>query len=107
MTDRENIEDVLKMFRHKPAARVKRVVMSAYGESLAGDGRGSGGFWNRPVPLYAAAAVLVVMVGVSFLAGQRGVPSGPVRTVTEPAVPAGGAASPAGIEWSTAVNDLL
>jgi len=75
--------------------------MSAYDEAFGG-GRAKQGpvaFWKRPVPLYAAAAALVVMIGVSFVAGQRA----PVQGTT----PADGAVTSADIEWSAAENDLL
>ncbi len=67
-----DIEAELRRYRREPGAGVKRSVLSSYADSYrrgvaAGD---RGGFWKRPMPLYAAAAMLVAAIGLSFLAGR-------------------------------------
>lgn len=113
MTDRRDIEESLKSFHHQPGGRVKRSVMSAYARAASArvEGGHSRGFWIRPVPLYAAAAVLVLMVAVAFAAGRYTSPAAspavtPAATAVSPAS-ADGAVTSHDIEWSTATNDLL
>jgi len=72
MNAKLNIEELLKRFRSEPAPRVKREVMSKYAERC---GRAQGTadaapFWRRSVPLYFAAALIVVTAGISFVGGQ-------------------------------------
>lgn len=106
MNDRHDIEAQLKAFRHRPDDRVKGAVMEAYAAGSATDTRRRG-FWRRPVPLYAAAAVVVVTVGLSFFAGTRVSP--PVHPVTavQPADTVDGVVTSQDIEWSAAERDIL
>ena len=106
MNDRHDIEEQLEGFRHRPGGRVKKAVMDAYADGDA-PVRGTGGFWRRPVPLYAAAAVAIVMVGLSFLAGvQARRPAAPA-TAVQPADSVDGVVTTQDIEWSVAERDLL
>ena len=73
MNDHRDIEKTLKRFRHRPDPRVRRSVMARFSDKL-GPTRAGGRavfFWTRPVPLYLAAAALVVAVGLSFFAGRQ------------------------------------
>jgi len=73
MNTKPNIEELLKRFRSDPAPRVKRAVLSKYAERF-GRGRTAAGaerLWRRSVPLYVAAALIVVASGLSFVGGQK------------------------------------
>ncbi len=96
MNDHREIEASLKNFNHEPTGQVKQSVMSAYRNSFSREvGPRTGGLWRRPIPLYVAATALVVMIGVSFVAGKS--------ISSRDTVPS----APAEIEWSVARNDLL
>jgi len=72
MTAKPDIENLLKRFRIEPSPRVKRAVLSKYAESR-GRARGTphaAPLWRRSVPLYFAAALIVVVAGLSFVGGQ-------------------------------------
>jgi len=72
MNTKLNIEELLKRFRSEPGPRVKRAVLSKYAERC-GRTRGAANaapFWRRSVPLYFAAALIVVIAGLSFVGGQ-------------------------------------
>jgi hypothetical protein len=97
MSDRHDIEEQLKQFRHDPGAQTKERVMSSYRRAHAVGAP----FWRRPVPLYAAAAFVVVMVGVSFAAGRRVSATAGAGEVS-PSVPVS-----IDVEWSRAECDLL
>jgi hypothetical protein len=85
MNAKHDIEELLKRFRIQPSPRVKRAAMARYAESLgrgerlgglpkvagAGSDRGGAGLWRRPVPLYIAAALIVVAAGLAFVGGQE------------------------------------
>lgn len=66
----------------------------------------AGGFWKRPVPLYVAAAAILILVGLSFAAG---------RSTSRPQSNAGSEEPRQGpmtttsvdIKWVAAENDLL
>jgi hypothetical protein len=73
MNRKWDIEDLLMRFRITPGARVKRAVLSKYAERH-GRARGAAGaiaVWRRPVPLYIAAAFVLLAAGLSFIGGQR------------------------------------
>ena len=73
MNRKRDIEDLLMRFRITPGARVKRAVLSKYAERH-GRARGEAGtmsVWRRPVPLYVAAAFVLLAAGVSFIGGQK------------------------------------
>ncbi len=74
MTKKPTIEDLLMRFRNEPSARVKRAVLARYAERY-GRGRhvatGAIRLSRKPVPLYVAAALVVVAAGLSFMGGQR------------------------------------
>jgi hypothetical protein len=67
-----NIEDLLKRFRSKPSPRVKQAVLSKYAESCGRAQRNANAepFWRKSVPLYYAAALIVVAAALSFVGGQ-------------------------------------
>jgi len=67
-----DIENLLKRFRSEPSPRVKRAVLARYAERR-GHAKGAAAaapFWRRSVPLYFAAALVVVVAGLSFVGGQ-------------------------------------
>jgi hypothetical protein len=68
-----DIEELLKRFRSEPSSRVKRTVLSRYAERCSGaqEIAGAAKLWRRPVPLYFAAALIVVAAGLSFVGGQK------------------------------------
>ena len=109
MNDHRDIEKTLKRFRHRPDPRVRRSVMARFSDTLGparAGGRGSF-FWTRPVPLYLAAAVLVVAAGLSFFAGRQ------VTLAVAPADTFRGSALdttltlPQEMLWESAQNDIL
>jgi len=109
MSDRHDIEETLRRFRHDTDARARDAVMSSYRDAFPGGAPPRrAGFWKRPIPLYAALAAVVVMVGLSFVAGrhlpgarggQSGLPSAPTGETVTPAA--------ADIEWTRAESDAL
>ncbi len=109
MNDQRDIEETLRKFRHDSYARAKQSVMSAYDASFAGsDGtRGAVAFWKRPIPLYIAAMMAVLMVAGAFLAGRRTSIQDISPVTSQQPAPADGAVTSADIEWSAAENDLL
>jgi len=99
MTDRDDLEKTLREFQHQPGERVKRAVMSEFERAVAGRGRRRG-FWRRPLPLYAAAALFLAVAGLSFWAGQRSVRPGRAAQIVLP--------EPShDVEWCAAETDLL
>ena len=106
MRDDFDVEDTLRRYRTEPSARVKRTVRDRFGE-MRDPGPKHRGFWKRPIPLYAAATALAIVVGLSFAAG---------RTTSRDGYRTGSSTQPAGqdtlmtsveIEWVPAENDLL
>ena len=73
MNAKLDIEELLKRFRSEPSPRVKRTVLSRYAErcSRTRGVAGAAKLWRRPVPLYFAAALIVVAAGLSFVGGQK------------------------------------
>lgn len=99
MTDRDDLEKTLREFQHQPGERVKRAVMSEFERSVGGRGRRRA-FWSTPLPLYAAAALLIAVAGLSFWAGQRSVRLGRGTETVHPS-------PPQDVEWCAAETDLL
>jgi hypothetical protein len=98
MKDEFDVEGSLKDYEHKPSAPTKQSVLAEF-EKRAG----RVALWKRPVPLYAAAVVLVIAMGFSFAAGQRSIPgASPKVTGHEDAV-----VTSDDIEWTSAVRDFL
>jgi hypothetical protein len=104
MTDHHDIEETLKQFKHEPAPKSKQAVMNAYRNAFAA--RPGIAFWKRPIPLYAAAIIAIVLVGVSFVAGLRS-SMGVETRVSAPEENVDGAVTSQDIEWRPAQNDLL
>jgi|WetSurMetagenome_2_1015567.scaffolds.fasta_scaffold28788_4 hypothetical protein len=74
MNRKLDIEDMLKRFRKEPDPRVKRAVLARYAERFDREQRATARaerLWRRPVPLYMAAALAIVVAGISFIAGQK------------------------------------
>lgn len=73
MNAKLDIEELLKRFRSEPSLRVKRTVLSRYAERCSRARRVAGAteLWRRPVPLYFAAALIVVAAGLSFVGGRK------------------------------------
>lgn len=104
MTDHRDIEEALREFEHDPAAGVKDAVMAAYGEAYRAPARTE--LWKRPVPLYAAAAVVIFLAGMSFVAGRHVAPADRAG-VAPTAEPADGSVTSQVIEWRPATSDVL
>jgi len=104
MTDERHIEDTLKQFAHEPAPGSKQTVMAAYREAQAA--RPPVPFWKRPIPLYAAAVIVAVLVAASFLAGQRS-STVPENRTSASLENADGVVTSQEIQWRPAQNDLL
>ena len=109
MRDDHDIEKGLKGFEHQPHKRVKKTVMSAFRREFATTGaQGSPvRFWRRPVPLYVAAAFVVVMMGVSYFAGQRSLASSSQPMAPEHLIQGNDVAPEGEITWTVAKRDLL
>ena len=77
MRDDHEVEKDLKGFEHRPDDRVKKAVMSAFKREINATGADGNraNFWRRPVPLYAAAVFVIVMMGLSYVAGKRSLES--------------------------------
>jgi hypothetical protein len=73
MNRKLDIEDLLMRFRITPGERVKRAVLARFAERRGGAGAAPGrmSVWRRPVPLYAAVALVLLAAGLSFAGGQR------------------------------------
>ncbi|MFO7654583.1 MAG: hypothetical protein R6X25_12300 [Candidatus Krumholzibacteriia bacterium] len=108
MADTHDIERLLREFRYEADPSRKEALLGAFAavRHESQPPRRSR-VWARPIPLYAAAAVLVAMVGLSFFAGQRVAALDRQRAVAEPHAPAADADAPHSIPWSTAASDLL
>ena len=73
MSKEIDIEGLLKRAPIGSDPRVKRAVLSRYAQRY-GKARGSAGmnpFWRKPVPLYLATALVLVIAALSFLGGRR------------------------------------
>jgi len=109
MRDDYDIEDAMRRYEAQPSARVKQSVLARFGAMRhAGTAHGSApGFWKQRVPLYAVAAALVIVVGLSFAAGRSMSRAGDHGgSTTGPASEKSLTSSPAA-EWVAAENDLL
>ena len=99
-----DIERLLKRYPSDPGPEVKRSVLGRFSRAFA-IGRPPGhavGFWKRPIPLYAAAAGVILALGLSFFAGRWAA----TPEVSERVDSNRPAAAPA-VTWEAAVNDLL
>ena len=109
MRDDFDIEDALRRHRCDPSPRVKQSVLAELDRTRRHGSihRGAAGFWKRPVPLYVAAAALVIVVGLAFAAGrmtswtdrQSGLSGEPSREKND--------ITSRDIHWVAAENDLL
>jgi hypothetical protein len=105
MNDDIDIEEVLKRYRSDPGAKVKQAVLSRFTQVFGGARPVKNGvrFWTRPIPLYVAAATIIIAVALSFFAGRRMSPSdrqlGPSQETYSTAIQE--------VEWEAAPNDLL
>jgi hypothetical protein len=110
MTTDFDVEGALGRFRHEPSARVKRSVMTAFRHTFRGGDRGGRRvrFWRRPVPLYAAAATLLVLVGLSFALGRTTSRAGGSQSGLSPERPGGkNVVTSQDMNWVAAENDVL
>jgi hypothetical protein len=99
-----DIERLLKGYPSAPGPEVKRSVLARFSAVFATGHTPDHAvvFWKRPIPLYAAAAGVVLALGLSFVAGRwAATPERPAyHELNQPA------AAPA-VTWEAAVNDLL
>jgi hypothetical protein len=66
-----DIEDALKKYRHKPGSRVKRSVLTRFADRTRHRVTpGIRGLWRKPVPLYLAAAQIVIALAFGFFVAQ-------------------------------------
>jgi hypothetical protein len=99
-----DIERLLQRFPGEPRPEVKRSVLDRFAKTFA-SGRSTrhvAGWWHRPIPLYAAAVVFVLALGLAFFAGRWGIAterSGSIESSQPAAAPA--------VTWEAAVKDLL
>ncbi|UCH83946.1 MAG: hypothetical protein JSW50_16150 [Candidatus Latescibacterota bacterium] len=106
-----DIEDTLKRFRHEPDSRVKRSILGRFSQRAAA--LSGPGFLRRPVPLYLAAAQIVIALCLGFfvarslpLSEKVSISDDKGSTRMEPAqTPAQAVA--AELEWEVAPNDIL
>ena len=109
MKDSQDIEEVLKKSRLGPRPHVKERVLSEFMRSHDAKHAHSveSGFWKKSVPLYAVAASLVILVGLSFVAGQKtSRPESPPTTSQELSSPQE-IKSAQDITWHITERDLL
>jgi hypothetical protein len=106
MKDDFDPEDVLRRYEADPSAKVKRTVLDRFGKEHAERTRRPG-FWKRPVPLYAAAAALVIVMGFSYTAGERRARAEGHPHVTGDTLQTGHTSKTGDVEWVSAENDLL
>ena len=109
MNDHNDLEKGLKNFRHRPDPQVRRSVMARFRDTVdpARAAKRSTFFWARPIPLYLAAAVVFVAIGLSFFAGRQ-VPlaSSPTGTFQDSALDST-FVLPQEMLWEPARNDIL
>ena len=109
MKDNHDIEDVLKKSGVTPSPRVKDRVLSEFSRALGNNNaRGvKASFWRTPIPLYAVAASVVILVGLSFVAGQKtSRPESPPAAVQELSQPEE-IKTAQDIGWTVTARDLL
>ena len=110
MNRKLDIEDMLKRFRKEPGPLVKHAVLARYAERFGREQRATarvGRLWQRPVPLYMAAALAIVFAGISFIAGQKH--SRPMRTARSESTAVQDSLANAVINqsWRVAPRDVL
>jgi hypothetical protein len=92
----EELEQLLREGSAGPGAGVEAAVLGSY-DAVYGSRR----FWKRPVPMYQAAASLVLVAGLALVLGRMSGPQAP--PIRDPAL-----SSPvAEVGWSTAAPDVL
>jgi len=106
-----DIEDALRNYRHEPGPQVKRSVLSRFVRRNAS--RAGSGFLRRPVPLYLAAAQIVIALGLGF-AVARVLPLSDAGTVSKQNRPVQAETGrepsdsiAADLTWEIAPNDVL
>lgn len=99
-----DIERLLKRFPGEPGPEVKRSVLDRFAKTFASgrSPRRAAGLWHQPIPLYAAAAALILALGLAFFAGRWVVITEKPQSVESSPAPA----APT-VTWESAVNDLL
>lgn len=104
-----DIEDILKRYDCEPGENTKRSVLDRFRQTHPVDapGRDSRGFWRKPVPVYVAAAALMVLAGFAFLAGRQSARSEAPPGLSGKATDERAVVTPEAIEWVAAENDLL
>ncbi len=109
MKDDHDVEKGLKEFEHQPDKRVKRAVMSAFEREFDGGGirRGKVSIWKRSVPLYAVVAFVIVMMGLSYIAGKRSLNANDGPLVPNQLIQENNMATDEEITWTVAERDLL
>ena len=109
MRDDYDIEDALKKSRLRPSPRVKKRVLSEFIRSHDAKHAQSvePGFWKKPIPLYAVAASLVILVGLSFYAGQKTLRPESPPTVSQELSQPQEITTAQDITWRIAERDLL
>jgi hypothetical protein len=124
MRDDFDVEDVLRRYKAEPGARVKKEVLSRFAgmrgnEARLTEARDTGtretgtarrrapGWWKRPVPLYAAAAALVIVMGFSFAAGERRARVERQSSMAGDTLQTENTRGAADTKWVAAENDLL
>ncbi len=109
MNDNFDIEEVLKRFRHEPDEKTKQSVLSSFRRAHASSGshRPTAGFWRRPVPLYLAAAAILVLGVLSFVVGQRTRRADGRSAISGGLYQENGLVGSEEIKWIPAENDLL
>jgi hypothetical protein len=98
-----DIERLLKRYPSDPGPEVKRSVLDRFSRAFASRRSPGHGvrFWNRRIPLYAAAAGVILALGLSFLAGRwaAGHERPEITDANRPATTT--------VTWEPAANDLL
>lgn len=106
MKDEFDVEGLLRRYNAGPGEHTKKSVMDRFNRARGAHAE-RGGFWRRPVPLYRAAIVLLLLVGLSFAAGRQ-FSSGPAARYSGPdQAPALPAAAVDVIDWVPADSDFL
>jgi hypothetical protein len=107
--DNHDIEEVLKKSRLGPSPSVKKRVLSEFMRSHDAKPAQSvePGFWRKPIPLYAVAASLVFLVGLSFLAGQKTSRPEVPPIASQELSPPGEIKTAQDITWHITERDLL
>ena len=108
MSDDMDIENELRRFQHDPGPEVRRSVLARFSSGFGSHApaRQKIVFWKKPIPLYVAAACIVVAVGLSFFTGRWTDSSR--RPFEEPrsGLRTGNASWAQEVTWEVAPNDL-